>query len=215
MNTQVPVLRKGRKVDQVLSGAREIFLRDGFEGASVDEIAKAAGVSKATLYSYFSDKRQLFQEVVQAECQRMSTEIVSKMDESMPIRDALELAAFSLTKFLVSEFAQRVFRICIAERDRFPELGQAYYEAGPGNGHQQLVAHLQESVAAGCLKIDDVDMAAYQFSELCKTRYFAMACFGVRSEFSDEELREVALAAVDLFMTKYGASGSESSNCCA
>ena len=51
-------------------------------------------------------------------------------------------------------------------------------------------------------------MAAYQFSELCKARCFSMACFCVRTEFSDEELREVALAAVDLFMTKYGASGS-------
>ena len=44
-------IKKGRKFDQVLDGAREIFLRDGFEGASVDEIARAAGVSKATLYS--------------------------------------------------------------------------------------------------------------------------------------------------------------------
>ena len=64
MNTQTPILRKGRKVEQVLAGAREVFLRDGFEGASVDEIAKVSGVSKATLYSYFSDKRRLFQEVV-------------------------------------------------------------------------------------------------------------------------------------------------------
>ena len=102
MNTQVPIIRKGRKVDQVLAGARDIFLRDGFEGASVDDIAKASGVSKATLYSYFSDKRQLFQEVVQAECERMSTAIVSKIDETMPVRDALRLAAFALSKFLVS-----------------------------------------------------------------------------------------------------------------
>ena len=52
MNTQAPILRKGRKVDQVLAGAREIFLRDGFEGASVDDIARASGVSKATLYTF-------------------------------------------------------------------------------------------------------------------------------------------------------------------
>jgi len=204
MNTQAPIPRKGRKVEQALAGAREIFLRDGFEGASVDEIARVAGVSKATLYSYFSDKRQLFQEVVQAECGRMSTEIVSKLDGEVPIRDALEMAAFGLTKFLVSDFAQRIFRICIAERDRFPELGEAYYERGPANGHEQLVGFLQDSIAAGCLQIDDVEMAAYQFSELCKTRYFTMACFGVRSAFSDDELREVAIAAADLFLSRYG-----------
>ena len=206
MNTQTPVYRKGRKVDQVLSGAREVFLRDGFEGASVDDIAKAAGVSKATLYSYFSDKRQLFKEVVQAECQRMSTEIVSQIDETMPIREALTRASYGLAKFLVSDFAQKVFRICVAESDRFPELGQAYYEAGPGNGHQQLVDHLRESVASGELVIDDVEMAAYQFSELCKTRNFNLACFGVRSDFSDEEIREVSAATVDVFLKAYAPS---------
>lgn len=208
MNTQAPILRKGRKVDQVLAGAREIFLRDGFEGASVDDIAKASGVSKATLYSYFSDKRQLFKEVVQAECDRMSTEIVSKLDETMPVRDALQLAAFGLAKFLVSDFAQRIFRICVAERDRFPELGQAYYEAGPANGHAQMVEHLKDSVACGELDIEDVDMAAYQFSELCKTRYFNQACFGVRNTFSDEEILSIANATVDMFMKSYGPKSS-------
>lgn len=203
MNTQTPVYRKGRKVDQVLSGAREVFLRDGFEGASVDDIAKAAGVSKATLYSYFSDKRQLFKEVVQAECQRMSTEIVSQLDDSMPIREALSRASYGLAKFLVSDFAQKVFRICVAESDRFPELGQAYYEAGPGNGHQQLVEHLEESVAKGELVIPDIEMAAYQFSELCKARNFNLACFGVRTEFTDAEIREVSDATVDMFLKTY------------
>ncbi len=50
-----PTVKRGRKFDQVLQGAREIFMSDGFEGASVDDIARAAGVSKATLYSYFPD----------------------------------------------------------------------------------------------------------------------------------------------------------------
>lgn len=203
MNTQAPVIRKGRKIDQVLAGARDIFLRDGFEGASVDDIARAAGVSKATLYSYFSDKRQLFQEVVQAECERMSTEIVSQIDDTMPIRDALSMAAYGLASFLVSDFAQKIFRICVAERDRFPELGQAYYAAGPGNGHEQLVEHLKESVAKGELEIEDVDMAAYQFSELCKSRNFNLACFGVRTEFMDAEIREVADSTVEMFMKSY------------
>ena len=56
-------IKKGRKFDQVLEGARRIFMRDGFEGASVDDIARSAEVSKATLYSYFPDKRILFSEV--------------------------------------------------------------------------------------------------------------------------------------------------------
>ena len=73
-------IRKGRKFDQVLAGARAVFMADGFEGASVDEIARVAAVSKATLYSYFPDKRLLFMEVANAECQRQSREAMDSID---------------------------------------------------------------------------------------------------------------------------------------
>ena len=67
MNVSAEIQRSGRKFDQVLAGAREVFLANGFEGASMDDIARVAGVSKATLYSYFPDKRILFTEVVTTE----------------------------------------------------------------------------------------------------------------------------------------------------
>ena len=67
MNDATPI-KRGRKFEQVLDGARAVFLADGYEGGSVDAIAKAAGVSKATLYSYFPDKRLLFMEVARSEC---------------------------------------------------------------------------------------------------------------------------------------------------
>lgn len=203
MNRQIPFSRKGRKVEQVLSGARQIFMRDGFEAANVDDIAKAAGVSKATLYSYFSDKRQLFREVVQAECDRMSVEILSKLDNTEPVRCSLKTAALGLATFLVSSFSQRVFRICLAERDRFPELGQAYYECGPSNGHDQMVAHLREAVRKQELAIEDIDMAAYQFAELCKARIFTRVAFGVQTEFSEGEIEQVAEQAVETFMARF------------
>lgn len=204
MNTQSPIQRKGRKVDQVLAGAREVFLRDGFEGASVDEIAKVSGVSKATLYSYFTDKRRLFQDVIQAECDRMSKEIESRIDPDAPTREALKTAALGMTRFLVSRFAQRVFRICLAERDRFPELSQTYFESGPKNGHEQLVGHLTLAAECGELKIDDVHTASYQFTELCKANLFTRAAFGIQSEFTPEEIENVAEEAVLTFMARYG-----------
>ena len=62
--------RRSPKCAQVLEGARKVFMEHGYEGASVDEIARAAGTSKATLYSYFPDKRQLFAAVMQSQCSR-------------------------------------------------------------------------------------------------------------------------------------------------
>ncbi len=204
MTQAATILRTGRKFDQVLRGAREVFMADGFEGASVDDIARAAGVSKATLYSYFPDKRLLFVEVAQTECSRMAERVISMIDETKPVREVLTITATQLTQFLISDFAQQVFRICVAERDRFPELGRAFYEAGPQNGRRQMVEYLEKAVAKGELVIEDLHIAAEQFSELCKVRLWPQAVFGIQKSFSQSEIDEVALQAVDMFMARYG-----------
>ncbi|WP_372570954.1 TetR/AcrR family transcriptional regulator [Ruegeria jejuensis] len=204
MTDTATILRTGRKFDQVLKGACEVFMADGFEGASVDDIARAANVSKATLYSYFPDKRLLFREVVQTECCRMSEQILSMVDETQPAREVLTVTAQQLVAFLISDFAQQIFRICVAERDRFPELGRAFYESGPENGRQQLVDYLEKAIAKGELQIDDVTLAAEQFSELCKAKLWMEAAFGIRDRFEQSEIDEVAKEAVEMFMARYG-----------
>ena len=205
MGEATDIIRTGRKFEQVLAGAREVFLRDGFEGASVDDIAKVAGVSKATLYSYFPDKRLLFVEVATNECNRMADQIVEQIDESRPPVEVLSIVARQLVRFLTSDFALRVFRICAAESDRFPELGHAFYASGPEMGRMQMSGYLSRAVARGELRIDDVPMAAEQFSELCKTRVFLRALFGIQTEFSEAELNDVADNAVRTFLARYGA----------
>ena len=208
MNQNAAILRTGRKFDQVLEGARQVFLSDGFEGASVDEIARVAGVSKATLYSYFPDKRLLFMEVAQSECTRMAEAVLAQIDDSHPPRDVLTVVARQTVTFLLSDFAQRVFRICVAERERFPELGRAFYASGPQMGCERLAAYLTCATARGELAIDDVTMAAEQFSELCKARLWTRAVFGIQSDFSQAEIDGVVRHAVDMFLARYAARSS-------
>jgi AcrR family transcriptional regulator len=204
MTQTATILRTGRKFDQVLRGAREVFLADGFEGASVDDIARAAGVSKATLYSYFPDKRLLFIEVAKTECGLMAERVISMVDETKPVREVLTITATQLVTFFVSDFNRQIFRVCVAERDRFPELGRVFYEAGPQNGQRKMVEYLEKAVAKGELVIEDVMIAAEQFAELCKVRLWLRAAFGIQEEFSQAEIDEVALQAVDMFMARYG-----------
>lgn len=205
MNVEAEILRNGRKFDQVLEGAREVFLANGFEGTSMDDIARVAGVSKATLYSYFPDKRVLFTEVVTTECRSLAERAAEMIDSTVPARDALAIAAGQIVPFLLSDFAQRCFRICMAERDRFPELGEAYYRSGPLNGRCTLIRFLTDATGRGELDIDDFGMAADQFVELCKARLWVRAVFGIQSEFTDEEINEVVENAVETFMARYGA----------
>lgn len=199
------IVRTGRKFDQVLAGARKVFMADGFEGASVDDIARAAGVSKATLYSYFPDKRLLFMEVATTECNRMAEQIMERIDESRPPREVLTVTGAHIVRFMLSDFAQQVFRICVAERERFPELGRAFYASGPEMGRERLSDYLLCAVERGELAIEDIAMAAEQFSELCKAKLWTRAVFGIQSTFTAEEIDEVVRHAVDMFMARYGA----------
>jgi TetR/AcrR family transcriptional repressor of mexJK operon len=205
MSIETRGIKKGRKFAQVLEGARAVFLRDGFEGASVDDIARAAGVSKATLYSYFADKRLLFMEVVKQECDQQSQDAMDEIDREAPVEAVLEAAARHLLRFLLSDFSRRVFRICVAESERFPELGREFYNSGPAHVRAELSAFLGEAVERGELAIDDLQLAADQFAELCKADLHPRMVFGVSNGFTEQEIERVITGAVGMFMARYGA----------
>lgn len=204
MTATAQKVRKGRKYDQVLEGARAVFLSDGFEGASVDEIARVAAVSKATLYSYFSDKRLLFMEVANAECRRQSKEAIDRIDLAAAPREVLTQAGHHFLRFLTSTFGLQIFRICVAESDRFPEIGQQFYNSGPAVMREKMAQYFRSAEARGELRIDDHILAADQFGELCKADIWARVIFGVSKTVTEEEITRVVEGAVETFMARYG-----------
>lgn len=205
MTAQDQTIRKGRKYEQVLGGARSVFMADGFEGASVDEIARVSEVSKATLYSYFPDKRLLFMEVANVECQRQSCEAMDRIDMAAPPRDVLTQTGLHFLRFITSTFGQQVFRLCVAESDRFPELGQRFYNSGPMVMRAKMEQYFEKACARGELRIDDMTLAADQFGELCKADVWPRLIFGVSRSVTDAELQRVVGGAVDTFLSRYGA----------
>lgn len=205
MSVTTPAIRKGRKFDQVLEGARQVFMSDGFEGASVDEIARVAGVSKATLYSYFPDKRLLFMEVATTECQRQAQSALDNIDVAAPPREVLTQTGLHFLRFITSDLGQRIFRICVAESDRFPELGQKFYNSGPAVFRAEMAAYFKQAEARGELRLEDPILAADQFGELCKADVWPRLVFGMIRQVSDEDIVRVVDGAVETFMARYGA----------
>jgi TetR/AcrR family transcriptional regulator, mexJK operon transcriptional repressor len=202
---QINTIKKGRKYDQVIEGAREIFMADGFEGASVDTIARAAGVSKATLYSYFADKRLLFVEVASTECRRQAAEAFDRLDFSRPPAEVMARAGAALMDFIFSETGQRVFRISVSECDRFPEIGRAFWENGPGLLERTLCRYFDVAIARGELVIEDRCLAAHQFAELCKAEVFPRLCLRLQPDFTEAERRRILDGAVETWLARYGA----------
>ncbi|MET4103727.1 TetR/AcrR family transcriptional repressor of mexJK operon [Roseovarius sp. MBR-78] len=205
MTAQAAEIKKGRKFDQVLDGARRVFMRDGFEGASVDEIAREAQVSKATLYSYFPDKRLLFSEVARLECNRQADEAIDAFDLNQPVETLLREVADRILRFYLSDFGQQVFRICVAESHRFPELGRRFYASGPALARDRLRFLLTVYIERGALCIDDIDLAADQFIELCKGDLFIRALCGLCDAPSDADIAHVTNGAVEMFLARYRA----------
>lgn len=207
MNAPAHVIKQGRKWDQVLEGARKVFLRDGFEGASVDDIVREAGVSKATLYSYFPDKRLLFLEVAKTECAAQSDAAVAQVEASGDIREVMTTAAKRMVQFFMSDVGLQVHRIVVGESQRFPEIGREFYESGPARVHAILRQYLQKAVEDGELKIDDIDLAADQLPELCKAGLHLKMVLGLRDAPTEEEIDRVIDGAVDMFLARYGVKG--------
>ncbi len=196
------VVQRGPKCAQVLEGARKVFMDRGYEGASVDEIARVAGTSKATLYSYFPDKRQLFEAVMQTQVGRTG-EVMRPDTPGEPVEVALRRMAASFATFLFSPGAQEMFRVCIAEAGRFPEVGAAFHASGPMRARSQLIAFFEAAAARGDLVIDDAETAADQFAALCKSGLFLRALLG-GSRPGEEEITRIADEAVRTFLARYG-----------
>ena len=197
-------IRRGRKFGQVLEGARMVFLRDGYEGASVDAIAQQAGVSKATLYSYFPDKRLLFQEASKSECARQTEEAQQTLSPETPAPEMLRFVAEKIVEFISSDFGQALFRIGVAEAARFPEIGREFYQSGPMLLRERLGEYLRAAAERGELAIGDFDLAADQFASLCCADIQGRLLYGVSRRISKAEAKRVIDAALEMFLARYG-----------
>ena len=196
-------IRRGRKFEQVLQGALRVFMREGFEGASMDVIAREAGVSKATLYVYFPDKRLLFTEICRIECQRHANETTARIDMNAPIRDALSVIASQVTEFLASDFGRDMYRLVVSEIARFPELGRDFYLNGPGLLKGRMANQLRQLAGRGELGIEDFPLAAEQLVQLCKVQMHDHLLLGLTKSLTPNKKKEVAKAAVEMFLARY------------
>lgn len=178
-------------------------MRDGYEGANVDSIARAAGVSKATLYSYFPEKSHLFQAVIMQECNRHADAVVEHLYEAAPIAEVLRRQCKFFVEFIMSDWAQEMFRVCLAEARRFPELGRSFYEAGPSSMRSALVAFLSSPEVKGELDIDDPEMAADQLKMLCHSDLFLKKMFGLIDDADETDIDRIAEAATEMFLARY------------
>jgi AcrR family transcriptional regulator len=188
---------------QILEGARKVFMDLGFDGASMGEIARAAGVSKGTLYVYFADKCRLFEAIVHEETLVQGAAAFS-FDTARDIPSNLAGFGEAYLAMVCRPGGGSAIRTVMAIAERMPEVGRRYYEHVLEATINRLAAYLNERVQAKELAIDDCQLAASQFQLMCQATLFLPFIFQAAPAPSPERMREVVGSAVRMFLTTYG-----------
>jgi AcrR family transcriptional regulator len=187
---------------QILDGAHKVFMDLGFDGASMGEIARAAGVSKGTLYVYFADKNGLFEAIVEEECLEQS-KMAFNFDPERDVATTLVEFGQAFILLLCRPGGGSATRTVMAIAERMPEVGRRFYTNVIAVTIAKLAAYLEARTRAGELAIDNFELAATQFMEMCKATLFLPFIFQAGPAPSAERITEVVASATRIFLAGY------------
>jgi AcrR family transcriptional regulator len=194
------------KRERMLEAARSLFLAHGYGAVSMDAVARAAGVSKATLYAHFESKDRLFATIIATTCSR-KWEFLESLSDEGGLRQALIDIASACLGLMLREDSLAVYRMTIAESARFPELGRAFYENGPQAFRERLATWIAKRAALGWLDVPDVGTAADQFMGMLRGNLHMRASLGLLPASTEAVIDQAAADATDTFLRAFDASG--------
>jgi AcrR family transcriptional regulator len=188
---------------QIIEGARAAFLEQGFDAASMNDIARTAGVSKGTLYVYFQNKEQLFQAICSEECEAQAETLFKVDPDDVDVEGTLTRLGVDFLRFVCRPDKASSARTVIAIAERMPDIGRAFYETGPARGIAMLSDYLKSKVEQGVLAIEDCEVAAAQLIEAFGATTFKPMLFNFGKPPTEERIRYVVSIAVRMFLTAY------------
>jgi TetR/AcrR family transcriptional repressor of mexJK operon len=195
-------LKPKAKEQEVLDVATEYFLQHGYRGASINAMARSSGISKESIYRYFSSKQQLFEAVIGRELieYRRSLHRLDATLRSMELRAALIMVAETILGIIMTDRTQALRRLIFDEATRSPEVGQHYYKIGPGQAYTVLETVLETHAHHSDF---DIPTLARHFTGLLSWRVTLERQCAVRGEPTAAEITELAAPLVDDFMKAF------------
>jgi AcrR family transcriptional regulator len=196
-----------KKRKAILEAAITVFFKSGYLGASMDEIAAMAQVSKQTVYKQFSSKESLFVEIVSSMTDAASDKVHSHVPElagSSEVSQYLQRYAFRQLTVVLTPSILQLRRLVIGEVGRFPELARILYERGPQRAIAAFARVLEHLSARGLLTIDDPKTAASHFNWLVMSEPLNRAMLlGDEAIPTPAALRRHAAECVRVFLAAY------------
>lgn len=190
------------KAQAILEAAKRLFLEQGYERVSMDQIAAAAGVSKLTVYNHYGDKERLFAEAVQTYCDQGLPERLFRDEPGKPLEQSLLDIAERFFEFISSPEAIAGHRmLCTPQMAESPVV-HVFWASGPQRMQEGLGALLQRRAERDELDLPDAHRAAAQFFALLKGDPHSRMLFGCQN-CSGDEITAHLQASVDMFLRAY------------
>ncbi|WP_409264428.1 TetR/AcrR family transcriptional regulator [Pseudomonas sp. KCJK9000] len=193
------------KREAILEAAKALFLSLGYANTSMDAVAAAAGVSKLTVYSHFTDKQTLFGSAVMATCQNQLPDLIFEYPAGAPVQEVLLNIGRNFQALICSDEAVKLSRLIIALGSQDPAFGQFFYEAGPKRVLAGMEALLREIDERGLLRIANPLQAAEHFFCLIKGAPDYRLLLGCAGPLEGDEAEAHVREVVGLFIRAFEA----------
>jgi len=191
---------------RILSGAAETFIAEGYEGASMSQIAESANVSKDTLDNYFPSKQALFSAFVRQRCNQVMQDVFGELQNDSPVELELRRIGMLMLKLMIAPAGQSTFRVVVMEAAKFPELAKTFMECGPQAMVSRMTAWLTVQNDAGKLQMPDPQFSAEQFFALTQTGLVLRSRVEPNYRANEAEIDKVLTGAIRVFLAAYGPS---------
>ena len=193
----------GGKAESILAAAKECFLASGYGAVSMDQIAREAGVSKATVYAHFAGKEELFGAVIERECEGYFASFTADELDPEDVRGSLMVLGRRFLDLVLSPDAIALHRIIMGEVSRFPTLGDVFWRAGPERERVQIEGFLKSAAAAGSLFPCNMRLAAEHFIGFVRGDIQLRQLLRLDAAAGEAEIGDKVAAAVETFLRAF------------
>lgn len=205
MTAAAGATRTERKRSLILVAATDIFAREGYSQAGMEQVARDAGVSTATLYAHFPSKAELFRVVVEATIDDHAVAVQRSALVEGPPRARLEAFATAYAVFYCDPTSRALFRMVTAEHRRFPGIARHFRDRGRAELGSAAVALVRDLAAHGRLRVDKPSRAAGQLQGMIEHATLLLGLIEGDEVQPSRSPAEIAADAVETFLARYGA----------
>jgi TetR/AcrR family transcriptional repressor of mexJK operon len=191
------------KQQKILEMAAKLFLKNGYEGVSVDEVTRAAGGSKTNVYTYFGGKEGMFTAVVEYVMAARLQPFKELKVSDHPPEKALKEIGRTFLDIILDDHILALHRLIVAESARFPQLGRAWFAAGPEYVYRSVEGYLEAQQRVGRLRPGNPRRAAALFLDMITFDVHHRTLLGVTPRPGPAELDRLVEDAVDTFLHGY------------